>query len=69
MPDPCMVFYSRLSISKMSLYTSLLFKLEVTVVKAALHSQGVRRVAVPLSETPKVSLNLGEPLGNMKALG
>lgn len=53
----------------MSIRRSLLFKLEVTVVKGALHSQGVGRVAVPLSGTPEASLVPGDPLGNVKALG
>lgn len=68
-PDPCVVFNNRLSLLKISFHRSLLFKLEVTVGKGALHSQGVRHVAVLLSGTPEVSLNLGEPLGNTEALG
>lgn len=53
----------------MSIHRSLLFKLEVTGVKGALHSRGVGRVAVPLSGTPEASLVPGDPLGNVKALG
>lgn len=63
------VYYrNRLSLLKMSIHESLLFKLKITVVKDVLHSQGVRHVAVPLSGTSEVSLNPGDPLGNMKAL-